>query len=187
MSLNAMLSPQRGTGQENKKSQQFISAPSILQGSGDCRGGSPPSAPSAARSLIVHPEVPSHISGPPPLGPPSTVGRAPRDPQSATRRPGRAVPSSRAGQERNPESGKATQRTNASLGCFCWFCFFFFVVGFFFSSIHFFMKTAPRVLRPTGCQKETEQKTKTKDKKNLALLSSRLSEISSCSIEGSGF
>lgn len=173
MPLNATLSPQRGTGQENKKSQQFISAPSILQGSGDCRGGSPPSAPSAARSLIVHPEVPSHISGPPPLGPPSTVGRAPRDPQSATRRPGRAVPSSRAGQERNPESGKATQRTNASLGCFCWFCFFFFVVGFFFFLNSFFYENSSQSPATNRMPKgnRTENKNKRQKKPGSPFLS----------------
>lgn len=185
--LNATLSPQRGTRQENKKSQQFISAPSILQGSGDRRGGSPPSAPSAACSPIVHPEVPSHISGPPPLGPhPQWVGHpgTPRVPQGA-----QVVPCPAAGLGRRETLSQERRHKEPMLRwvAFVGFVFFFLSLVFFFSSIHFFMKTAPRVLRPTGCQKETEQKTKTKDKKNLALLSSRLSEISSCSIEGSGF
>lgn len=81
--------------------------------------------------------------------------------------------------EKNPAVRTSETKKDASLGCF-------FSIRFFF----FYEKRSHGVLQQTECQKncfkQNINKTKQKDK-NLALLSSRLSEISLCSIEGSGF
>lgn len=81
--------------------------------------------------------------------------------------------------EKNPTVRTSETKKDASLGCF-------FSINFFF----FYEKRSHGVLQQTECQKncfkQNINKTKQKDK-NLALLSSRLSEISLCSIEGSGF
>lgn len=81
--------------------------------------------------------------------------------------------------EKNSAVRTSETKKDALLGCF-------FSIRFFF----FYEKRSHGVLQQTECQKncfkQNINKTKQKDK-NLALLSSRLSEISLCSIEGSGF
>lgn len=175
----------RAREQEKPAVHQCPIHPSGLGGpQGGARLLLPPLLHAASSSTLrFHPTS----QGRPPWAPhPQWVGHpgTPRVPQGA-----QVVPCPAAGLGRRETLSQERRHKEPMLRwvAFVGFVFFFLSLVFFFSSIHFFMKTAPRVLRPTGCQKETEQKTKTKDKKNLALLSSRLSEISSCSIEGSGF
>lgn len=82
--------------------------------------------------------------------------------------------------ERNPPVRTSETKKDASLGCF-------FSINFFF----FMKKDHTEFSNKQNAKKIIKQninKTKQKKKdKNLALLSSRLSEISLCSIEGSGF